>query len=255
MVALTQGVKQPTYPEQKGQLTNSRNCGYITSLTSASSPHDNSEENMKARVSPVVIAFALFLLFFQPIHAQIPTSGTVNANANLRAGPGTNYAKIGFAPKGTAVQIAGCNTACTWYHLTAGQWIAAFLVDTTDIDCDPSYPDLCIPSPPPDLDCDEIPYSSFQVIGDDPHGFDGDFDGIGCEPAPPGSSDPEEPPTPPNDPPPPQPCDPNYSGACIEVVSYDLDCPDVAPAKNFLSIGSDPHNFDGDGDGIACESY
>jgi micrococcal nuclease len=47
--------------------------------------------------------------------------------------------------------------------------------------CDPSYPDVCIPSPPPDLDCGDIPYRRFRVIGSDPHHFDGDHDGIGCE--------------------------------------------------------------------------
>lgn len=47
--------------------------------------------------------------------------------------------------------------------------------------CDPAYPSVCIPPYPPDLGCGEIPYSSFQVIGDDPHGFDGNKNGIGCE--------------------------------------------------------------------------
>jgi len=46
--------------------------------------------------------------------------------------------------------------------------------------CDPSYPDHCIPSSP-DLDCVEIPYRNFRVTGSDPHKFDGDRDGIGCE--------------------------------------------------------------------------
>ena len=48
--------------------------------------------------------------------------------------------------------------------------------------CDPSYPDDCIPSPPPDLNCGDpgIP-NNFKVIGSDPHGFDRDNDGIGCE--------------------------------------------------------------------------
>lgn len=48
-------------------------------------------------------------------------------------------------------------------------------------DCDPSYPDVCIPSSPPDLDCGEISHRRFQVVGDDPHGFDGNNDGVGCE--------------------------------------------------------------------------
>ena len=47
--------------------------------------------------------------------------------------------------------------------------------------CDPSYPTVCIPPPPPDLDCDDIPYSNFTVRGRDPHGFDGEGDGVGCE--------------------------------------------------------------------------
>jgi len=47
--------------------------------------------------------------------------------------------------------------------------------------CDPSYPTVCIPPPPPDLDCKDIPYRRFRVLPPDPHHFDGDFDGIGCE--------------------------------------------------------------------------
>ncbi len=47
--------------------------------------------------------------------------------------------------------------------------------------CHPSYPDVCIPYPPPDLDCGDIPYRRFRVLPPDPHNFDGDGDGIGCE--------------------------------------------------------------------------
>jgi len=48
--------------------------------------------------------------------------------------------------------------------------------------CDPSYPTVCIPPPPPDLDCGDIPYRRFQVLPPDPHNFDGsDKDGVGCE--------------------------------------------------------------------------
>jgi len=47
--------------------------------------------------------------------------------------------------------------------------------------CHPSYPDVCIPPPPPDLDCRDIPFRRFRVLPPDPHGFDGDKDGIGCE--------------------------------------------------------------------------
>ena len=47
--------------------------------------------------------------------------------------------------------------------------------------CDPSYRGVCIPPYPPDLDCDDVPSSDFSVVGSDPHGFDGDGDGVGCE--------------------------------------------------------------------------
>jgi hypothetical protein len=53
--------------------------------------------------------------------------------------------------------------------------------DSGNPDCDPSYPDFCIPPPPPDLDCSEVNGTDFTVEGDDPHGFDADGDGIGCE--------------------------------------------------------------------------
>ncbi|WP_414543643.1 thermonuclease family protein [Nostoc sp. CCY0012] len=48
-------------------------------------------------------------------------------------------------------------------------------------ECDPSYPDFCIPPNLPDLDCCDIPYRRFRVNQPDPHGFDRDKDGIGCE--------------------------------------------------------------------------
>src|SRR5690606_30803807 len=121
---------------------------------------------------------------------------TANTNANLRDGPGTNYPIVGSARAGQALEVVGRNAAGDWYRLASGAWIAAHLVDNapgglpiTDVpiptptpgDCDPSYPDVCIAPPPPDLDCGDIPYTRFRVIGSDPHRFDGDGDGIGCE--------------------------------------------------------------------------
>lgn len=47
--------------------------------------------------------------------------------------------------------------------------------------CDPAYPSVCIPPPPPDLDCADVPFRRFTVLPPDPHHFDGDGDGIGCE--------------------------------------------------------------------------
>jgi hypothetical protein len=51
--------------------------------------------------------------------------------------------------------------------------------------CAASYPTVCIPPPPPDLDCGDIPYRNFRVRWDvanpDPHRFDGNHNGVGCE--------------------------------------------------------------------------
>jgi micrococcal nuclease len=48
-------------------------------------------------------------------------------------------------------------------------------------ECDPAYPDGCIPPTPPDLDCSDVHERSFAVLPPDPHNFDGDHNGIGCE--------------------------------------------------------------------------
>lgn len=50
--------------------------------------------------------------------------------------------------------------------------------------CHPSYPDFCIPPPPPDLNCNSPALGGrkrFTVRQPDPHGFDRDRDGVGCE--------------------------------------------------------------------------
>ena len=50
-----------------------------------------------------------------------------------------------------------------------------------DSDCDSSYPDVCIPPYPPDLNCDDISNKNFEVLPPDPHDFDREEDGLGCE--------------------------------------------------------------------------
>lgn len=47
--------------------------------------------------------------------------------------------------------------------------------------CDPSYPDFCIPPSPPDLNCDDVDGKNFTVRPPDRHGFDREGDGVGCE--------------------------------------------------------------------------
>lgn len=49
-------------------------------------------------------------------------------------------------------------------------------------------------------------------------------------------------------------CDPNYEGACVPVDQGDVDCGDLVET-DFDVVGDDVDDLDGDGDGIACESY
>jgi hypothetical protein len=104
---------------------------------------------------------------------------------------------------GAAGVTLGCNPPvndryCPSAPVTRGQ-MAAFLTralgltpmvppprpstttTTTTPACHPSYPDFCIPPPPPDLNCDDIKANNFTVLSPDPHGFDGNNDGVGCE--------------------------------------------------------------------------
>lgn len=53
--------------------------------------------------------------------------------------------------------------------------------DAKDLACDPAYVGVCIPPPPPDLDCADVPERGFRVVGADPHRLDRDRDGIACE--------------------------------------------------------------------------
>jgi hypothetical protein len=54
---------------------------------------------------------------------------TVNHDANLRAGPGTQYQILGRASLGDDVDVVGVTSAGDWYLLADDAWIAAFLVD------------------------------------------------------------------------------------------------------------------------------
>lgn len=48
--------------------------------------------------------------------------------------------------------------------------------------CSPAYPTRCIPHAPPDLNCADVRAGKpFEVLPPDPHGLDGDNDGLGCE--------------------------------------------------------------------------
>jgi uncharacterized repeat protein (TIGR01451 family) len=90
----------------------------------------------------------------------------------LLSGTATTTTTISSA---TSDPSAANNTATTTTTVTAVPREA----------CAASYPDVCIPPPPPDLNCNQVQYKRFRVIytvpNPDPHRFDADHDGIGCE--------------------------------------------------------------------------
>jgi micrococcal nuclease len=75
----------------------------------------------------------------------------------------------------TAAEFTVTSTCPTWLMSMQTSEVAS------SANCDDSYVDVCIPPYPPDLDCGEIAFRDFEVRGADPHGFDRDNDGVGCE--------------------------------------------------------------------------
>ena len=103
------------------------------------------------------------------------------------------YASANSYPPDTACDTTFSSAQKTAQEATIGVWAPVIVppVRSNPIDipptadsranCDPSYPDVCIPSPPPDLNCGDISYKDFKVLQPDPHGFDRNKDGRGCE--------------------------------------------------------------------------
>jgi len=65
-------------------------------------------------------------------------AGVANAGVNLRAGPGTNYAKVGGLAQGDRVQVEGATEDGSWYRVRFDSgdpcWVAASFVD---LGCEP----------------------------------------------------------------------------------------------------------------------
>lgn len=187
----------------------------LVQIATAPAPSDlgTSVEEPTATIAPVVEA--------SPDGGQIPRT-YANQEGNLRAGPGTEFEIAGNVAAGEPIEVLYKNPAGDWYQLGNGAWIAAFLVSGVNADlavapslpavpvveqppvveappvaeqpavvdngsdqqCDPSYPDVCIPplSVRGDLNCPDIPqFARFRVLAPDPHGFDKEGDGLGCE--------------------------------------------------------------------------
>jgi micrococcal nuclease len=100
-----------------------------------------------------------------------------------------NLLAAGRAARAAKRGLWGACPAAVWNPYrpaTTGTGNPTRAVDTTargvpSGSCDAAYPGVCIPSPPPDLDCVDIPQRRFRVLPPDPHRFDGEGDGLGCE--------------------------------------------------------------------------
>ena len=71
----------------------------------------------------------------------------------------------------------------------AGLWSACGKLSPLGDECDPAYLNLCVPRPPPDLDCADmlpmlreagLPHLEVAPGGGDPHRLDRDGDGRAC---------------------------------------------------------------------------
>jgi uncharacterized repeat protein (TIGR01451 family) len=124
-------------------------------------------------------------------------SGTVTSSpAGISCGYdcGENYA-AGTSVTLTATAASGSSfdgwsgacsgTGLCTVTMDAARSVTATFNTSSGGNCAASYPTVCIPPPPPDLDCNQVPYRNFTVLWNvpnpDPHHFDGDHDGIGCE--------------------------------------------------------------------------
>lgn len=89
------------------------------------------------------------------------------------------YAKAVTYPPDVACATIFLYAERTARELGKGLWASA--TPSPAPSCDAAYPDVCIPSPPPDLSCSDITFRNFRVLPPDPHGFDQDGDGLGCD--------------------------------------------------------------------------
>jgi hypothetical protein len=79
------------------------------------------------------LSYPITLSLAQSTPTSLMQTATALRDANLRAGPGTNFAVVGGVRPGDRLTIVGQNAAGDWYQLDDGKWIAAFLVKVDDV--------------------------------------------------------------------------------------------------------------------------
>jgi hypothetical protein len=102
-------------------------------LTPAPEPTDTPEPTQttpKATQTPVATSTATFT---PASIASATPAPKVNANANLRAGPGTDYDLRSRAVAGQVIDIVSQDATGEWFQLATGHWILAKLVDNPPV--------------------------------------------------------------------------------------------------------------------------
>ena len=109
-----------------------------------------------------------------PRKAGVPANGCADCpDAKAQATP---IASTTAKPQGPTRAEATPNTPDSTAPIDIGQPPAP------GENCDRvSYPDICVPTAPPYLTCLDIRERNFRVRAPDPHNFDPDGNGIGCE--------------------------------------------------------------------------
>lgn len=131
---------------------------------------DHPEE--QATIDPNNDGFACEVFF--GVDPSAGTSGGTGAGSGITVGGGAGGSRSGGASGG------GSGGTAPDAPVVVEPPAAAPPVESG---CDPSYPTVCIPpySQVGDLDCGDIGAGYFTVLPPDPHGFDRDNDGYGCE--------------------------------------------------------------------------
>ena len=118
----------------------------------------------------------------------IGPSGSVKVNAVVTTGASGVIATRAFVKFGWCVRSA-CGTTPVSDSNRQNDVAGGFAAvgdpgQPLPVLCDPSYPTICVPPPPPRLECNDIPYKNFQVLhttaSNDPQHFDNNFDNVGC---------------------------------------------------------------------------
>ena len=150
-------------------------AAHATTVADANAGVDTSQKEGAEQVETE----QLYITFENALHKE---SNTVSFNltvynvAQVSTLEATTEAPAAAAPEPTAVPAAPVPLV-----VQPAPAVEQPAPAQTQGNCDPSYPTICIPAGSPDLDCPDITERRFQVLPPDPHRFDGDHDGIGCE--------------------------------------------------------------------------